>query len=91
MDVKEKLIELLYNSFAKQYEKRGLLTAPHTASDLIANGVTVAVRCSECIYFDMGEHEFCNQSISHEKWNGSYFECKEYDLEYCSYGKRKEE
>ena len=41
MDVREKLIEILENSFEKQYEKRGLLTAPHTASDLIANGVTV--------------------------------------------------
>ena len=41
MDVKEKLVELLNKSFAEQYEKRGLLTAPHTATDLIANGVTV--------------------------------------------------
>ena len=41
MDVREKLIEILDNSFEKQYEKRGLLTAPHTAEDLIAHGVTV--------------------------------------------------
>ena len=41
MDVREKLIEILDNSFEKQYEKRGLLTAPHTVEDLIANGVTV--------------------------------------------------
>lgn len=41
MDVREKLIEILEKSFAKQYEKRYLLTAPHTAEDLIANGVTV--------------------------------------------------
>ena len=41
MDVREKLIEILENSFEKQYEKRCLLTAPHTAEDLIANGVTV--------------------------------------------------
>ena len=41
MDVREKLIEILENSFKKQYEKRGLLTAPHTVEDLIANGVTV--------------------------------------------------
>lgn len=41
MDVREKLVELLGNSFEKQSEKRGLLTAPHTADDLIANGVTV--------------------------------------------------
>ena len=41
MDVREKLIEILENSFEKQYEKRCLLTAPHTAEDLIASGVTV--------------------------------------------------
>ena len=41
MDVREKLIEILENSFEKQYEKRCLLTAPHTVEDLIANGVTV--------------------------------------------------
>ena len=39
--MKNKLIELLNDSFAKQYEKRGLLTAHHTAEDLIANGVTI--------------------------------------------------
>ena len=41
MDVMEKLVELLENSFKKQYEKRCLLTEPHTVEDLIANGVTV--------------------------------------------------
>ncbi len=40
-DMKEKLVELLNNSFAEQYEKRCVLTAPHTATDLIAHGVTV--------------------------------------------------
>ena len=40
MSVREKLVALLNNSFAEQYEKRGLLTAPHTATDLIAHGVT---------------------------------------------------
>ena len=41
MDVREKLVELIGNSFAEQHKKRGLLTAPHTATDLIAYGVTV--------------------------------------------------
>ncbi len=41
MDMKEKLVELLENSFAEQYIKRDLITAPHTADDLIAHGVTV--------------------------------------------------
>ena len=41
MGTREKLIELLNDSFDEQYSKRGLLTAPHTADHLIANGVTV--------------------------------------------------
>lgn len=41
MTDRDRLIELLNNSFAEQYEKRGLLTAPHTADDLLANGVIV--------------------------------------------------
>ena len=45
MDVREKLVELLNNSFAEQYEKRGLLTAQHTATDLIAQGVMVQEHC----------------------------------------------
>ena len=40
--MKEKLIKLLDETFFQQYEKRGLLTAPHTADHLIANGVTFA-------------------------------------------------
>ena len=60
--MRERLIELLNKSFDEQYSKRGLLTAPHTANDLIANGVTIQKRgwikvyhgamrpysCSEC-------------------------------------------
>ena len=38
---KNTLIDILNKSFAEQYEKRGLLTAPHTADDLLANGVIV--------------------------------------------------
>lgn len=50
--MREKLIELLDKSFQKQYEKRGLLTAPHTAADLIANGVTIPVLCQNCTHHD---------------------------------------
>lgn len=39
--MKDRLIELLEKTFAEQYEKRGLLTAPHTADYLLANGVIV--------------------------------------------------
>lgn len=39
--MRNELINLINDSFAKQYEKRGLLTAHHTAEDLISNGVTI--------------------------------------------------
>lgn len=39
--MKDRLIELLEKTFAEQYEKRGLLTAPHTADYLLTNGVIV--------------------------------------------------
>lgn len=39
--MKDKLIEILNETFAEQYEKRRLLTAPHTADHLLANGVIV--------------------------------------------------
>lgn len=42
MTDREKLIDLLNKSFEGQYGKRGLLTAQHTAADLLANGVTFA-------------------------------------------------
>lgn len=42
MTDREKLIDLLNKSFEGQYGKRGLLTAQHTATDLLANGVTFA-------------------------------------------------
>jgi hypothetical protein len=43
-ELKQRMIELLDESFAKQYDKRGLITATHTAEDLIANGVTIRER-----------------------------------------------
>ena len=41
MTDRNKLIEILEKSFAEQHEKRGLLTAQHTAEHLLANGVIV--------------------------------------------------
>ena len=69
MDVREKLIEILENSFAKQYEKRYLLTAPHTAQDLIENGVTV----QEWISVDdrLPEDSGCYLVVYRDKYNGS--------------------
>lgn len=41
MTERDRLIELLNETFAQQYEKRGLLTADYTADSLLANGVIV--------------------------------------------------
>lgn len=43
-ELKQRLIELLNETFSEQYDKRGILTAPHTAEALIANGVTIRER-----------------------------------------------
>lgn len=65
MDVGKKLVEFLNNSFAEQYEKRGLLTAPHTATDLIANGVTVK---------ELNGCEYCNEdSDGYRKMIGAFY------------------
>lgn len=39
--MKDNLIELLNKSFEEQHNKRGLITAKHTADYLLANGVTI--------------------------------------------------
>ena len=39
--MRDRLIKLLNETFAEQYEKRGLLTANHTADHLLAEGVIV--------------------------------------------------
>ena len=41
MTDRDRLIELIEKTFAEQYEKRGLLTAPHTADYLLSKGVIV--------------------------------------------------
>lgn len=45
MTDREKLAVLIQESFDDQYTKRGLMSAYHTAADLIANGVTVQEDC----------------------------------------------
>ena len=41
MTDRDRLTEIIEKSFVEQYEKRGLITVPHTADDLLANGVIV--------------------------------------------------
>ena len=61
-ELKQRLIELLNETFAEQYDKRGLLTAPHTAEALIANGVTIRER-GEWVKIGLGisERVVCSQ------------------------------
>ena len=42
MTDRQKLVSLLDDAFEKEYTKRGLITAFHTADYLISNGVTFA-------------------------------------------------
>lgn len=96
MTVKEKLVELIGQVQDCGFDVSDVVEMNHVenaalADHLIANGVTVAVPCSECIYSDMGEDEFCHKRIIHERWNGSYFERKEHKLESCGYGKRRKD
>ena len=66
-DMRDRLIEKLNKSFAEQYEKRGLLTAVHTADHLIANGV-ILPPCKvgdSCYPLDASERELtCEEKIS---------------------------
>lgn len=41
MTDREKLIDILTDTFDNQYDQRGLITPQHTADYLLANGVTV--------------------------------------------------
>lgn len=58
---RDRLIELLDKIFTEQYDKRGILTAPHTADHLLANGVIV-LPCKlgdtvYCLYRDCRENK----------------------------------
>lgn len=72
-EMRDRLIELIDKTFAEQFEKRGLLTAPHTADDLIENGVilppckvgsvvyviTTQIPCHACIFCTDFCHKKC--------------------------------
>lgn len=96
MDVREKLVELLNNSFAEQYEKRGLLTAPHTATDLIAHGVTVQEMdgCEYCKEDNEGYRKklgaFSITNPFHGSvWNIETCHCKPRQIYFCPMCGRK--
>ena len=83
MSNKEKLIEIIQNSVggcARNW-------AEIIADGLLANGVTVPVRCKECKHCEIVQDQFDNDwyFCSNTKYHD---EVKPDD--YCSYGKRKE-
>lgn len=55
--MRDRLNEIVEQSFEKQYSKRGLLTAEHTVDDILANGVIVPPvsveneKCPICKYY----------------------------------------
>lgn len=83
---REKLMELLNDSFDEQYNKRGLLTARHTADHLVANGVVVPVHCKDCKHWADGVAG-CTEHIKCCKIG--YYMVGENG--YCVYGERKQD
>ena len=84
MGMREKLIELLDETFEKQYDKNLVITAYSTANHLIANGVTIPVRCKECKHWSDGVRG-CTDNVKCCKIG--YYMVGENG--YCVFGERK--
>jgi hypothetical protein len=78
--MRDRLIELLNKTFAEQYDNRGLLTAPHTADHLLANGVvvppcgvgwTIYLLKDDCVY--CGQVKSIDVYIKTMRINGMYW------------------
>ena len=81
MNTREKLIELVSNILAK-YDRGCLPFVMEEIADLlIANGVTIPVRCKECEY---NLHGGCSVEWDIRQDSENWFE------QFCSEGKRKE-
>ncbi|MEE1138238.1 MAG: hypothetical protein U0M02_07150 [Acutalibacteraceae bacterium] len=84
MNQREKLIELLNETFEQQYEKRGVLTADHTADFLLFNGVivppckvgdTVYVNTKAALVKEIYAYKITNLMITRNKrglWTNKY-------------------
>ena len=89
MDVRGKLVELLYEFYGcdpMYYGVDALAIAQH----LTANGVAPVVRCKDCKHylivdeFEGGKRYMCKvNQLSYINSDG--------DMHYCSYGERKED
>ena len=79
--MREKLIELLMDAMPSCYSDT---FASQIADHLIANGVTIPVRCKDCKWAEYGKdyEPYCNHWKS-----GLYANIK--DDDFCSYGERR--
>lgn len=83
-ELKQRLIELLNETFAEQYDKRGLLTAPHTTEALIANGVTIRERGEWKKHPYSYECSLCGNALSVD-YAEDYDAVEDWDLRFCPY------
>jgi hypothetical protein len=89
--MREKLIELLNQSFDKQYCRSGLLTATHTADFLIANDVVPVIRCMDCKHWKPGESMMGNSLDDMQRVGRcEYVRFRRLENDFCSYGERKD-
>ena len=80
MGMREKLIELLTDAMPSCYSDT---FASQIAVHLIANGVTIPVRCKDCKHWERyGKATVCGKC--------KYLCCMRIDDDFCSYGERKD-
>ena len=85
MDVREKLVELLTEFYGVDPMYLGAGTNA-LIEYLIANGVTVVVRCKDCKYGEVDDADLPTQYLCNyhgADWND--------ENHFCSYGERKED
>ena len=80
--MREKLIELIVQTPCVAVSSR--IAAGHIADNLIANGITIPVRCEHCEHFKPGDDGiyYCKR----DKLKPGKFMKKD---DFCSYGERR--
>ena len=92
MGMREKLIELLDDALLSvNWDSHDYPDTDSAADILIANGVTIPVRCKDCKYWKPGDSKGGNsiedlQVIGGCKWTNF---CRR-ERDFCSFGERKD-
>lgn len=96
-DIRRKLIEILYNVPTPEpvvgfRAGKKVMTAGFIANHLIANGVTIPVRCKDCKHYC---HDKRHGTICRHPALDFDIECYDHWIEmepdgFCSYGERRE-